>query len=171
MRFYEKLEQIKTLEVCFFETHMWFCLLLFRNIAFVSIANNMNLQYTLYRLHLHGYCLSFTHTHTHTHTHANEIGVSLFELKCRQTSIQSRIWHADARDHRRSVLCSISLIRSCKARVRERVTAADGCDRLQPVKCVSRLRPSEMETDDSTQELAKDPPRVCVCCYSVGLYD
>ncbi len=48
-------------------------------------------------------------------------------------------------------------------RVRERVTAADGCDRLQLVKCVSRLRPSEMETDDSTQELAKDPPHVCVC--------
>lgn len=57
--------------------------------------------------------------------------------------------------------------------MRERVTAADGCDRLQPVKCVSRLRPSEMEPYDSTQELAKDPPHVCVCvcCYSVGLYD
>lgn len=123
----------------------------------------MNLQYTLYRLHLHGYCLSFTHTQT------NEIGVFLYEHKCRQTSIQSGMWHADARDHRRSVLYSISLIRSCKARVRERVTAADGCDRPQPVKCVSRLRPSEMETDDSTQKLAKDPPHVCarVCVSAV----
>lgn len=73
--------------------------------------------------------------------------------------------HSTYGSQTRSVLYSVRPIRSCKARVR--VPAADGRDRVQPVKCVSRLRPSEMKGDDRSR-VPRSHVRVRLH-YSAGL--